>query len=387
MMPQREKDILLDRALENQIEVDSLDDELVALIATASQVNSVLADIPEPPHGLRPGRSACLTAATQTPQESSRKYFLPFPRQFRRALSFVVPLGTVMALVVVLGVILMPASDYSTQTSLPGEESPYTVTVTSISPAQDVIHDTATVVPEPVVNPIEKDIDDAEDDTEQVLHNNDELEQGGAVKKQTVGRNSVDDTVKKVEDTPPAPSSDDKSVTLQEIKQDANEEEAKQDEISVDSTPDVEDQTGNVVEAEQMPSVKPTETSVSETEQPPVMTVTVAGEPTPVNAGAQTSSDQPEEPAEQEQDINNDVTATPTPAPPPVDDEPMAPPVVIIDELDDMGASLMPVDMTLIPSSIIDISDIFSDSFLPEDWIVDHPVPHPKQEQNCQHGH
>jgi len=69
MTPQRDKDLLLDQTLDNQLDIDALDEDLISLMEAASQVHLLLEETPPPPHGLRLGRSAFLTAAAQQPDK------------------------------------------------------------------------------------------------------------------------------------------------------------------------------------------------------------------------------------------------------------------------------------------------------------------------------
>jgi len=104
MTSQREKDILLDQVLNNQIPADALDEELASLIETASQVHAFLDETPQPPHGLRPGRSAFLTAAAQQPEQRKHFLFFPFPLpRLSRASGWILSLTTVFIMAVLLG--------------------------------------------------------------------------------------------------------------------------------------------------------------------------------------------------------------------------------------------------------------------------------------------
>jgi hypothetical protein len=101
-----EKDLLFDQALEKLIAEDALDSELASLLETAAQVQAALEDVPPPPHGLRPGRSAFLTAAAQQP--ASKRGVLGLP-QLSRGLNWLFSFGTAVALIMLLTAIFVAA--------------------------------------------------------------------------------------------------------------------------------------------------------------------------------------------------------------------------------------------------------------------------------------
>jgi hypothetical protein len=151
MTHQRKKDILLDQALNNQIPADALDDELASLFETASQVHAILDETPPPPHGLRPGRSAFLTAAAQQPEKRKGFLFLPFPlSDFKRVLGWGMPIATVAVLAILLGTALFSSNTMEQQ--LPPEQ-------TTSAPAVIETVQQGTK-PSPAAEGIEPDIDD-----------------------------------------------------------------------------------------------------------------------------------------------------------------------------------------------------------------------------------
>jgi len=104
MTSQREKDILLDQVLNNQIPKDALDEDSASLIGVASQLQAFLEETPPPPHGLKPGRSAFLTAAAQQPEKSKRFLFFPFPLpRLSRAAAWVMPFAAIFVLAIFVG--------------------------------------------------------------------------------------------------------------------------------------------------------------------------------------------------------------------------------------------------------------------------------------------
>ncbi len=122
MNHQHEKDILLDQALDNQIPADALDSETTSLLETASQVHAFLDETPPPPHGLRPGRSAFLTAAAQQPAKRKGFLFFPFPLlDVKRMLGWSVPIVTVAVLVILLGTAIF--SSNTAERQLPPEQT------------------------------------------------------------------------------------------------------------------------------------------------------------------------------------------------------------------------------------------------------------------------
>lgn len=137
MTSHREKDLLLEQALENRIELDALDEELAELVAVASQVHAFLEETPPPPHGLRPGRSAFLTAAAQQSERRSRRVlpFLPLPRRFFRTLGWGVPLATVVVLVIYMGAMML-APTHTGSPILPGENHPQTMQAPTLTTEQ-----------------------------------------------------------------------------------------------------------------------------------------------------------------------------------------------------------------------------------------------------------
>ncbi len=124
MTSQREQDILLEQALNNQIDDDALDEDLISLVTLASQVQSALEITPSPPHGLRPGRSAFLTAAQQQKIKRAFTSFSGIPRTVAQLMPFIV----VLILAILLGTMFIQ-SGALTPPSLPGK-SPHTVTPT-----------------------------------------------------------------------------------------------------------------------------------------------------------------------------------------------------------------------------------------------------------------
>jgi len=138
MTSQREKDILLDQVLNNQIPKDALDEDSASLIGVASQLQAFLEETPPPPHGLKPGRSAFLTAAAQQPEKSKRFLFFPFPLpRLSRAAAWVMPFAAIFVLAILLGTAIFTTGGYNRQ-SLPA-----TTTIPSIKS-----------VPEPENNPV-----------------------------------------------------------------------------------------------------------------------------------------------------------------------------------------------------------------------------------------
>jgi len=130
MTSQREKDFLLDQALNNQIARDALDEELASLLTTASRVHAFLEETPPPPHGLRPGRSAFLTAAAQSSKKHSRKPLIPFlpsSRRLTQALGWIIPLGAVAVMAIFMSTMLL-TSNLRGHPELPGENNPQTLT-------------------------------------------------------------------------------------------------------------------------------------------------------------------------------------------------------------------------------------------------------------------
>ena len=101
-----DKDSLLDQALANQIAADALDEETASLLKVASAVQASFGEIPQPPHGLRPGRSAFLSAAAQPPQKRCRLSFLP---QLSRLMGWALPLAAVAVFTVLLSAVFVRA--------------------------------------------------------------------------------------------------------------------------------------------------------------------------------------------------------------------------------------------------------------------------------------
>ena len=136
MISQSEKDSLLDQALDNQIAADALDEELSSLIATASRVHASLAEIPPPPHGLKPGRSAFLTAAAQLSEKRSRKSLIPFfpPLQrLSRAFGWAMPLGVVAVMAIIISTLVFSAQ-MTGQPVLPGYNNQETMAAPTFMP-------------------------------------------------------------------------------------------------------------------------------------------------------------------------------------------------------------------------------------------------------------
>ena len=106
MTSQHEKDVLLDQAFENQIAADALDAETASLLQLASAVQASLGETPPPPHGLRPGRSAFLTAALHQPQK--RRGLVQIPG-LSRLMGWVLPLAAVAIMAILLGTVFVNA--------------------------------------------------------------------------------------------------------------------------------------------------------------------------------------------------------------------------------------------------------------------------------------
>jgi len=100
-----DRDLLLDRAIDELIEgksgatMQQLPAEERALIFVARQVQHSLADAPPPPHGLRPGRSAFLTAAAES---AARQASASRGGRLNRLLAWAAPAFAVLVLAALL---------------------------------------------------------------------------------------------------------------------------------------------------------------------------------------------------------------------------------------------------------------------------------------------
>lgn len=151
MSAYHDKDSLLDQALANQIASDALDEETASLLKMASAVQASFEEIPQPPHGLRPGRSAFLSAAAQLPQKQRRSSFLP---QLSRLMGWALPLAAVAVFAILLSAVFVKAD--LLQPIFPGKlmAPASTSTPTSTATNPPVVLPTNTTVVEPPV-PVE----------------------------------------------------------------------------------------------------------------------------------------------------------------------------------------------------------------------------------------
>lgn len=110
----------LDKALDELLEGDTgapsanLDPELQELLSIAQSVQSALADTPPPPHGLRPGRSAFLTAAANQKAEQRSRLAIPL---FGKAFSWLAPAAAVLIMSLLFGTLYKGVSTLKTPTS------------------------------------------------------------------------------------------------------------------------------------------------------------------------------------------------------------------------------------------------------------------------------
>ena len=104
-MPSPEQEQRFDQALDDLLEGNfnalssDLDPELLALLPVARGVHSALANTPPPPHGLRPGRSAFLTAAANQKAEQRSRLAIPL---LGRAFNWLAPIVAVLVMAVLL---------------------------------------------------------------------------------------------------------------------------------------------------------------------------------------------------------------------------------------------------------------------------------------------
>jgi len=150
-----DKDSLLDQALAHRLAADVQDEETASLVKVASAVQTFFEDIPQPPHGLRPGRSAFLSAAAQLPQNRRRFSFLP---QLSQLMGWVLPLAAVVVFAVLLSTVFVKADllqpVFPGKLMAPASTSTPTLTPTSTATESSVvlpIH--TTVVEHPVPEP------------------------------------------------------------------------------------------------------------------------------------------------------------------------------------------------------------------------------------------
>jgi len=93
-MTSAERERRLDQSLDDILSADlstipaEFDPELLVLRTVARDVQSALAHTPSPPHDLRPGRSAFLTAAAVPPQTRRVRFSFPV---IGRTLSWLAP--------------------------------------------------------------------------------------------------------------------------------------------------------------------------------------------------------------------------------------------------------------------------------------------------------